>query len=83
MHIAVILRRNPHSGLGQSYIGSDGTNDTASRLSLVEETEVPGENHRQQWVKTKNTTAIAGDRTATSGLTVPDVDHWTTLRPSV
>ena len=51
--IAVILHRNPHSGLIQAHIGSDGTDGTASRLSMVEETGVPGENHRQQWVKTK------------------------------
>ena len=36
----------PHSGLIQAYIGSNGTDGTASRLSLVEETEVPGENQR-------------------------------------
>ena len=29
----------------------------------------------------ENTTAMAGDRTATSGLTVQDANHWTTLRP--
>ena len=51
--LAVILHRNPHSGLVHAYIGSDGTDDTASRRSMVEETGVPGENHRQQWVKTK------------------------------
>ena len=51
--IAVILHRIPQSGLVQAYIGSDGTDVTASRLSLVEETGVPGENRRQQRVKTK------------------------------
>ena len=45
--IAVVLHRNPHSGLIQAYIGSDGTDGTASRLSMVEETGVPGENDRQ------------------------------------
>ena len=29
----------------------------------------------------ENTTAMAGDRTPTSGLTVQDANHWTTLRP--
>ena len=53
LKIAVILHRNPHSGLVQAYIGFDGTDSIASRLSLMEETGVPGENHRQQWTKTK------------------------------
>ena len=53
-----ILHRILHSGLVQAYIGSDGSDGTARHLSLVEETGVPGENHRQQWVKTKNTTAM-------------------------
>ena len=48
-----ILHRIPHSGLVQAHIRTDDTDVTASRLSLVEETGVPGENHRQQWVKTK------------------------------
>ena len=51
--IAIISHRFLHSGLVQAFIGSDGTDVTASRISLVEETRVPGENHRQQWVKTK------------------------------
>ena len=50
---SVILHRIPLSGLVQAYIGSDSTDATACRLSLVEETGVPGENHRQQWMKTK------------------------------
>ena len=37
---SVILHRNPHSGLVQAHIGSDGTDDTVSRLLLVEETRV-------------------------------------------
>ena len=53
---SIFHTRIPHSSLVQAYIGSDGTDVTASRLSMVEETGVPGENHRQQWVKTKNTT---------------------------
>ena len=48
-----ILHRSPNSGLVRAYIGSDGTDVTASRLSMVEETGVPGENPCQQWVKTK------------------------------
>ena len=46
-----ILHRIPHSGLVQAHIRTDDTDVTASRLSLVEETGVPGENHRQQWVE--------------------------------
>ena len=45
-----ILHQNPHSHFVQAYIESDGTDDTTSRLSVVEETGVPRENHRQQWV---------------------------------
>ena len=39
--LAFILHRIPHSGFVQVDIGSDGTDGTASRLSLVEGTGMP------------------------------------------